>query len=388
VSYNITAYSSAQQGPITLLMNKSYGVPDDSLLSAYVAGNFVTAALFNLRNEEIRGILAYLEDTRRDESDRAVAAEQLQRTQFGRIFAAAIGAHWIMTSYTGTMTGGVNLTLQAGEVAINGLYCTLPTVNYMVSFTNATNQYLVAKDDGTLRVTLATYTPTSHEVVVGNWNGTTYTAVGADTSIAAAVGGGSQAAHKVFAGPTSGADQAATFRLLVKTDMPAEVPLTDAATNTFQHDVQVLGTFLLSTNQLIQGSAPPGSGAHVRGDVVLNNLPARGLATGWTCIADGTPGTWAALGYLPNFRTVTANATVQNDDVTVHVNGAGPVAITLPGTWDYGKTVTVKDISGNASTNNITFVAGGSTTLEPVSTISADYASRTFYLDGTVWRIK
>ncbi len=49
-------------------------------------------------------------------------------------------------------------------------------------------------------------------------------------------------------------------------------------------------------NRTVTATAAPTSGSWNRGDTVLNKFPSTGGATGWRCIASGTPGTWRLLG--------------------------------------------------------------------------------------------
>jgi hypothetical protein len=42
----------------------------------------------------------------------------------------------------------------------------------------------------------------------------------------------------------------------------------------------------------------PTTGAHVRGEIVLNSAPSAEGFVGWVCTASGTPGTWLEFGEI------------------------------------------------------------------------------------------
>ena len=50
--------------------------------------------------------------------------------------------------------------------------------------------------------------------------------------------------------------------------------------------------------RLSSGSAPPTSGAHQQGDMMLNSGAAAGGKAGWVCVASGSPGTWKGFGTI------------------------------------------------------------------------------------------
>lgn len=51
--------------------------------------------------------------------------------------------------------------------------------------------------------------------------------------------------------------------------------------------------------QVLFRSSPPSTGTYDVGDLVVNQAPAGGEPSGWTCIAAGTPGTWQPVGVVP-----------------------------------------------------------------------------------------
>ena len=72
-------------------------------------------------------------------------------------------------------------------------------------------------------------------------------------------------------------------------------------------DVIISGNSIEESTMLINGmtayayksgNAAPTSGKHQIGEVVYNKAPSAGTPIGWICIADGTPGTWAAMANL------------------------------------------------------------------------------------------
>lgn len=71
-------------------------------------------------------------------------------------------------------------------------------------------------------------------------------------------------------------------------------------------------------------AAAPTTGAHTRGEVVLNT--GASFNTGWRCTVAGTPGTWEAFGYTYLYgEVVSAPATLNNGTSltrTVTVTGA------------------------------------------------------------------
>ena len=88
-------------------------------------------------------------------------------------------------------------------------------------------------------------------------------------------------------------------------------------------------------------------------------------------------------------RTITANLTVDTTttDYAILCNAAGAITVTLPAPAN-GRTLVIKDISGNASTNNITVAQHASETIEGVAAsylIQVSYQAITLVSDGTNW---
>ncbi len=96
-----------------------------------------------------------------------------------------------------------------------------------------------------------------------------------------------------------------------------------------------------------------------------------------------------ARAVLEPYVNVTASAyTAKGGDRVIGVNRAGAVTVTLPTTEvRAGRTYTIKDESGAASTNNITVATEGTETIDgsAADLITADYGSKTYYSDGSNW---
>lgn len=56
--------------------------------------------------------------------------------------------------------------------------------------------------------------------------------------------------------------------------------------------------FGLGDKKVLNGTAAPTSGSFVQGDMMFNSAPVAGGPSGWMCVADGSPGTWKAMGSL------------------------------------------------------------------------------------------
>ena len=87
-----------------------------------------------------------------------------------------------------------------------------------------------------------------------------------------------------------------------------------------------------------------------------------------------------------------ATHTVDNSDAYILVNytQTGTVTITIPSTEvENGRLITIKDVGGNAGTNNITINTGGAETIDGNSSfvLNNNYQSVTLISDGTGWYI-
>ena len=97
----------------------------------------------------------------------------------------------------------------------------------------------------------------------------------------------------------------------------------------------------------------------------------------------------STISFIPTLSTKTGNYTViANDNQGVVLcNAAGTMTVTLPNSGiASGFRVSVKDISGNAVTNNIT-IDGNGANIDAASTavISKNYEARTLCYNGTQW---
>lgn len=168
-------------------------------------------------------------------------------------------------------------------------------------------------------------------------------------------------------------------------DGTEKVPVVDGSTTK--------RTTVLDIYNLRAAATVPASGTWVKGDRVYNSSPDAGEAIGWVCITAGAPGTWRPLGFIPGATvTVTgATATIAVTDGPTIADRAGTVALTLPSAAAMagyeGKDFPVKGVQAS-ETNIVSFVAGDGTTLEASHTIEGLFGSLTWYLDGTVWRVK
>lgn len=90
-------------------------------------------------------------------------------------------------------------------------------------------------------------------------------------------------------------------------------------------------------------------------------------------------------------RTITANLTVDTtttDDI-IYCNASGAITVTLPAPTA-GRVLTIKDISGNATTNNITIARHASETIEGLASsyvIQVSYENVIISSDGANWWI-
>ena len=92
---------------------------------------------------------------------------------------------------------------------------------------------------------------------------------------------------------------------------------------------------------------------------------------------------------LEAYTAVTAATyTAKAGDRLIGVNRSGVVTVTLPSAQvNAGRLFTIKDESGNASTNNITVATEGSELIDGSATnvIDSDYGAKHYYSDGTNW---
>lgn len=182
--YNASNYSVDQQQAIAKLQNKLYGQPDDTLTTDYASGDRVSPELFNLRNNQVDGMLAYLEDSRRDEYARAINAEAtLNNRLVGVTFAVTGGRSWIAEPFSGQQLvinpltpSVVSVLLDQGQGLINGKYVSLPSNPTQIDFAVGVEKDLVVDDTGAFLLKANGYVEEENDLVVGYWNGTTYTA--------------------------------------------------------------------------------------------------------------------------------------------------------------------------------------------------------------------
>lgn len=122
-----------------------------------------------------------------------------------------------------------------------------------------------------------------------------------------------------------------------------------------------------------------------------NSAPTSGEAIGWQCIGSGTPGTWAPMGRIPNCTTITGTsylATAFDEIILSSATGAVTVALPASGGVEAGWIYRVKDIGGNAGSNNITIEPGNvGLTIDNAASvaINSNYGKASFVFDGTEW---
>lgn len=74
---------------------------------------------------------------------------------------------------------------------------------------------------------------------------------------------------------------------------------TDAATPIYDPGSHIIPRIYYGPRRTTYGTAAPGSGTWVRGDLCWNSSVASGVPEGWRCISSGTPGTWTAMSNHP-----------------------------------------------------------------------------------------
>lgn len=104
---------------------------------------------------------------------------------------------------------------------------------------------------------------------------------------------------------------------------------------------------------------------------------------------DNTVSTAVSSGTLQTTTTITTNTTLAGTEKVVLVNGSGAVTVTLPATHTNGQVIHIKDISGNAETNNITIATADADLIDGLDTadIIMNYQNITVVSNGTNWYI-
>ena len=75
--------------------------------------------------------------------------------------------------------------------------------------------------------------------------------------------------------------------------------------------------FGLASKKVLSGTAPPGSGAYVVGDLMVNSAPAAGEPAGWIVTVAGSPGTWAPFGIVSETQAAAQADSVAADVATL-----------------------------------------------------------------------
>jgi hypothetical protein len=100
---------------------------------------------------------------------------------------------------------------------------------------------------------------------------------------------------------------------------------------------------------------------------------------------------WNELGREPQPTTISSNTTTSGQQRLLVDTSSNPITVTLSSAnTQSGNTITIKDKSGNASTNNITIDTEGSETIDGASslTLSSDFGSVTVFSDNSNWFVE
>jgi hypothetical protein len=180
--YDASNYSASQQQSISKLINKVYGQPDETLTTDYASGDRVSPELFNLRNNQVDAMFAYLEDTRRDETSRAINAEgTLDNKLIGVTYAITGGRSWIAEPYEGQQVvlnpltpTVVSVLLDKGQALLNGKYVSIPSNPTQIDFELNVAKDLVIDQTGAFSLQAPGYENQETDLVIGYWSGTVY----------------------------------------------------------------------------------------------------------------------------------------------------------------------------------------------------------------------
>jgi hypothetical protein len=109
--------------------------------------------------------------------------------------------------------------------------------------------------------------------------------------------------------------------------------------------------------------------------------------TGLKTFASGISVTGPIFGAVTDTTTTAGAYSVLATDQIVNVayTTTGAVTVTLPTAQAVaGRTILIKDVDGNANTNNITVATEGAETIDS-GVLTVDYGSIEVYSDGTNW---
>ena len=98
---------------------------------------------------------------------------------------------------------------------------------------------------------------------------------------------------------------------------------------------------------------------------------------------------WAAAGSSISFVSISSNVALTDNSIN-SVNTGAARSLSLPNPATMTGTITIKDVSGTANTNNITITRYASESIEGVAaskTLQTDWGAWTFYSNGTDWYI-
>lgn len=129
------------------------------------------------------------------------------------------------------------------------------------------------------------------------------------------------------------------------------------------------------------GTAVPTTEFRQAGQIIINSAPTSAGVLGWTCITEGTPGTWKPIGVVNanSLATITAASALTAGVGVVIIDGTGPFTLAQAVSHAAGFVQHVKNL--NATTLTIVTVAGA---LHDAAAITlAQYASVTLVSNGT-----
>jgi len=303
-------------------------------------------------------------------------------------------------------TGSVTVT-NAGVLTFNGSTGNLFGVG---SLAGTANQITASAATGTVTLSLPQNISSTATVTFGSVTSTgavTDTGNRVVTSVTPTAGSGINISSLTSTGPSTaftinnlGVTSLTGSTYLNVSNSTGSVTLTNLGVQTITGTAsQVIassatGTVTLSLPQSIAtNSSPTFLGLTTTGTVSMTGGQVTiGAGTAGTInnmAIGGTTATTAKFtGLTVGYASVTTTPfTATADSYILGVNRAGAVAITLPAN-SAGRLITIKDESGNASTNNITITpASGTIDGQANLVIAGNYVSYTLYCNGSNWFI-
>lgn len=176
MSYDASEFDPVTQQPqIQALDNKAPGVPLQ-LIQRHVNGSPVNAEEWNPKQETIEGLLAYLRDKIGAEAVRAMGIEELLNDSV-QDTAQAVGealGDFIPDLWTGTVTSNF-LTFTNGRAFVRSVIVNYTHQLVAVGLPPGQNAVVLVHDDYTFSAAVTPHAVAPGELVIGSWDGTTYT---------------------------------------------------------------------------------------------------------------------------------------------------------------------------------------------------------------------